>query len=102
LLNRAVEIVTEEFRRTCRRAQLVGNNSAEVWTEIDLDFHDFDLIAKEAMLAFRALLASLPSTALPGMAIDLESLLRGKVRARPAPARNEEEFTAKQSDARPS
>jgi len=48
------------------------------------------------------LLASLPSTALPGLALDLESLLRGKVRARPAPARNEEEFAAKQSNARPS
>ena len=99
LLSRAVEIVTEEFRRTCRQAQLVGDSSPEVWTEIDLDFHDFDLIAKEAVLAFRALLASLPSTALPGLALDLDSLLRGKVRARPAPARNEEEFAAKQSSA---
>jgi hypothetical protein len=101
LLNRAVEIVTDEFRHTCRQAQLVGDSSPEVWTEIDLDFHDFDLIAKEAVLAFRALLASLPSTVLPGLALDLESLLRGKVRARPAPARNKEEFSPKQPHARP-
>jgi len=101
LLNRAVEIVTDEFRRTFRQAQQVGDSSPEVWTEIDLDFHDFDLIAKEAVLAFRALLASLPSTVLPGMALDLESLLRGKVRARPAPTPNEEEFAANQSNARP-
>ena len=94
--------MTDEFRRTFRQAQLAGDSSPEVWTEIDLDFHDFDLIAKEAVLAFRALLASLPSTALPGLALDLESLLRGKVRARPAPTRNESEFAAKQSNARPS
>ena len=85
LLNRAVEIVTEEFRRTFQQAQQVGDISAEVWTEIDLDFHDFDLIAKEAVLAFRALLTSLPSTVLPRLALDLESVLRGKVRARPVP-----------------
>jgi hypothetical protein len=101
LLNRAVEIVTDEFRRTCRQAHQVGDASPEVWTEIDLDFHDFDLIAKEAVLAFRALLTSLPSTVLPALALDLESLLRGKVRARPAPIRNADEFAAKQSDARP-
>jgi len=102
LLNRALEIVTDEFRRTCHQAQVAGNSSPEVWTEIDVDFHDFDLIAKEALLAFRALLTSLPSTVLPRLALDLESLLRGKVRARPAPARNkEEEFAAKQSHARP-
>ena len=100
LLNRAVEIVTDEFRRTFRQAQQVGDSSPEVWTEIDLDFHDFDLIAKEAVLAFRALLASLPPTVLPEMALDLESLLRGKVRARPAPTPNEEEVAAKQSNAR--
>lgn len=101
LLNRAVEIVTEEFRRTFRQAQQAGDSSPEVWTEIDLDFHDFDLIAKEAVLAFRALLASLPSTVLPGLALDLESLLRGKVRARPAPTRNKEDFAGKQSHPRP-
>lgn len=85
LLRRAVEIVTEGFRRTCRQAERAGDNSAEIWNEIDLDFHDFDLIAKEAVLAFRALLASLPPSALPRLALDLDSLLRGRVRAHPAP-----------------
>ena len=85
LLSRAVSIVTEEFQRTYRQAQRVGDTSKDAWTEIDLDFHDFDLIAKEAVLAFRALLTSLPSTVLPRLALDLESVLRGKVRARPVP-----------------
>jgi len=92
LLNRAVEIVTEEFRSAYHQAQRAGDSSPEIWTEIDLDFHDFDLIAKEAVLAFRALLTSLPPAALPQLAHDLESLLRGRVRARPAPAHNEDEI----------
>jgi hypothetical protein len=83
LLSRAVEFVTDEFRRIYQHYQRVGDSSAEIWTEIDLDFHDFDLIAKEALLAFRALLSSLPPAALPKLALDLDSLLRGKVRARP-------------------
>jgi hypothetical protein len=104
LLSRAVEIVTEEFRRTYRLAQQVGDSSAEVWTEIDLDFHDFDLIAKEAVLAFRALLISLPPAVLPKLALDLDSLLRGKVRARPVPvpAHDDGGFATKQSHSRPS
>ena len=86
MLRRAVEIVTDEFQRTYRQAQRVGDTSKEAWTEIDLDFHDFDLIAKEAVLAFRALLTSLPPAVLPKLALDLDSLLRGRVRARPVPA----------------
>jgi len=85
LLRRAVEIVTGEFRRTYRQAERASDSTTDVWNEIDLDFHDFDLIAKEAVLAFRALLASLPPSALPQLALDLDSLLRGRVRARPTP-----------------
>jgi len=85
LLRRAVEIVTGEFRRTYRQAERFNDASAEVWSQIDLDFHDFDLIAKEAVLAFRALLASLPPSALPKLALDLNALLRGRVRARSLP-----------------
>ena len=83
LLRRAVEIVTGEFRRTYHQAERVGDSTTEVWSEIDQDFHDFDLIAKEAVLAFRALLASLPPSDLPKLALDLEALLRSKVRVRP-------------------
>jgi len=87
LLSRAVAIVTEEFQRTYRHAQRVGDTSPEAWTEIDLNFHDFDLIAKEAVLAFQALLICLPPDVLPRLSADLDSLLRGKVRARPVPVR---------------
>ena len=85
LLSRAIAIVTEEFQSTYRDAQRLGDTSKEAWTEIDLDFHDFDLIAKEAVLAFRALLTCLPPDVLPKMSHDLDSVLRGRVRARPVP-----------------
>jgi hypothetical protein len=85
LLRRAAEIVTGEFRYTYRHAEKTGDQSPQVWSQIDLSFHDFDLIAKEAVLAFRALLACLPSSALPRLSFDLNALLRGRVRARSLP-----------------
>jgi hypothetical protein len=86
LLRRAAEIVTGEFRYTYRHAEKTGDKSPQVWSQIDLSFHDFDLIAKEAVLAFRALLACLPSSALPRLSFDLSALLRGRVRARSVPS----------------
>jgi len=82
LLRRAAEIVTGEFRRTYRQAERVDDRSAEVWNQIDLCFHDFDLIAKEALLALRALLACLPSSVLAKFSRELNALLRGRVRTR--------------------
>ena len=85
LLRRAAEIVTGEFRHTYRQAERTGDQSLEVWKQIDLAFHDFDLIAKEALLAFRALLACLPLTVLPGFSLELNALLRARVRTRSLP-----------------
>jgi hypothetical protein len=85
LLRRAAEIVTGEFRHTYRQAERTGDPSPEVWNQIDLYFHDFDLIAKEALLAFRALLASLPFSVLPKFSLELNALLRGRVRTRSLP-----------------
>jgi hypothetical protein len=85
LLRRAAEIVSGEFRRIYRNAERADERPAEIWNQIDLCFHDFDLIAKEAVLAFRALLACLPPSVLPKLSLDLNALLRGRVRARPLP-----------------
>jgi len=82
LLRRAAEIVTGEFRRTCRQAERMDNRSADVWSQIDLYFHDFDLITKEALLAFRALLSCLPPAVLPKFSLDLNALMHGRVRTR--------------------
>jgi hypothetical protein len=85
LLRRAAEIVTGEFRHTYRRAERTDDRSPEVWNQIDLNFHDFDLIAKEALLAFRALLVCLPLSVLPKFSLELNALLRGRVRTRSLP-----------------
>jgi hypothetical protein len=85
LLRRAAEIVTGEFHYTYRHAERSGDQSPEVWNQIDLNFHDFDLIAKEAVLAFRALLACLPPSVLSKLSLDLNVLLRGTVRTRSRP-----------------
>jgi len=85
LLRRAAEIVTGEFRHTYRQAERTDDRSPEVWNQIDLNFHDFDLIAKEALLAFRALLACLPLSVLPKFSLELNALLRGRVRTRSLP-----------------
>lgn len=82
LLRRAAEIVTGEFRQSCCQVEKTGDPSGEVWKQIDLYFHDFDLIAKEALLAFRALLVCLPLTVLPQFSADLNALLYRRVRSR--------------------
>jgi hypothetical protein len=85
LLRRAAEIVSGEFRRSYRQAERTDNPCSEVWNQIDLYFHDFDLIAKEALLAFRALLACLPLSVLPKLSLELNALLHGRVRTRSLP-----------------
>jgi len=85
LLRRATEIVTGGFRHTYRQAERADDRSAEAWNQIDLYFHDFDLIAKEALLAFRALLASLPLSVLPKFSLELNALLQARVRTTSLP-----------------
>ena len=77
--------MTGEFRHTYRRAERTDDRSPEVWNQIDLSFHDFDLIAKEALLAFRALLVCLPLSVLPKFSLELNALLRGRVSTRSLP-----------------
>jgi hypothetical protein len=79
LLRRAAELVAEEFRRIYRHAEFADNGSSEVWNQIDLYFHDFDLIAKEALLALRALLSCLSLDFLPAFSADLDALLQQRV-----------------------
>jgi len=85
LLRRAAEIVTGEFHYIYRHAERTGDQSPQVWDQIDLNFHDFDLISKEAVLAFRALLACLPLSVLPRFSLELNGLLHGRVRTRSRP-----------------
>jgi hypothetical protein len=55
-LRRASTLLKKEFRRTCWEGERTLDQSDELWTRLDYFFHDFDLIAKETLLAFRSLL----------------------------------------------
>ena len=52
--------LSKEFNRACREGALTLDSSDESWARMDYYFHDFDLIAKETLLAFRTLLACQP------------------------------------------
>lgn len=84
VLRRAVETLSADFESTQRQGERALDHSLEFWGQLDFDFHDFDLITKETMLAFRAFLLYLPDEFLPAFAADLEPILRHGVRCAPA------------------
>jgi hypothetical protein len=80
VLSRTCALLSKEFRRTCHEGARAQDSSPEVWSRLDLYFHDFDLIAKETLLAFRSLLACQSPEGVRGMAADLQDLLDRGVR----------------------
>jgi hypothetical protein len=80
VLFRTCVLLTKEFRRTYREGGRTLDASAEVWNRLDFYFHDFDLIAKETLLAFRTLLICQPPEGIQVLADDLQSLLERGVR----------------------
>jgi hypothetical protein len=83
VLRRAVETLTTEFGQTYRSVLRAGNSCEGLWNHLDLCFHDFDLITKEVLLAFRAFLACLPDGELQALASDLSTLIVRGVRTTP-------------------
>lgn len=61
ILRHAVEALTKDFRGLQPRTDAFP---AGLWADLDRDFHDFDLVTKEILLAFRNFLISLPDDAL--------------------------------------
>ena len=80
VLSRTCMMLSKEFRRTCFEGERAQDSSPQVWNRLDLYFHDFDLIAKEALLAFRSLLACQSPEGVQRMAADLQDLLDRGVR----------------------
>jgi hypothetical protein len=85
-LRRAAGVLTEAFRNTYRYMERTGDQSPEFWTRLDVYSYDFDLIAKETLLAFRALLSCLSPQDLPNLSGELTNLLHQGVSKRPVPA----------------
>lgn len=81
MLRRAADNLSAEFHRAYRYADRTEDRPAELWTRLDFYFHDFDLITKETLLTFRALLFCLPYSELDSLAADLKPLVRRGVRA---------------------
>ncbi len=85
LLRRAARSLTSQFHRAYRSADQTGDRPGELWGMLDLYFHDFDVVAKETLLAFRGLVATVPAPALPEIAEDVKSVVQRGVRATPSP-----------------
>ena len=81
VLRRATETLTAEFVRTHLYADRTGYRPREFWQRLDVLFHDFDLLGKETLLAFRAFLTCLPESSIPRIAADLELVLPSHERA---------------------
>ena len=79
-LFRASATLSKEFNRACREGALTLDSSDELWARMDYYFHDFDLIAKETLLAFRTLLACQPPERAQELALDLHVLLERGMR----------------------
>ncbi len=87
LLFRATGILSKEFKRTCNEGTLTFDSSDELWARLDYYFHDFDLIAKETLLAFRTLLACQSPEQAQILALDLQALLEQGMRVFASPPR---------------
>jgi len=79
-LFRASAVLSKEFHRACREGALSQDSSDELWTRLDYYFHDFDLIAKETLLAFRTLLVCQSPEGARELALDLQMLLERGMR----------------------
>jgi hypothetical protein len=56
-LSQTCTFLSKDFHHACGEGERSLDSSHEAWTRLDHHFHDFDLIAKETLLAFRTLLS---------------------------------------------
>ena len=80
IARRAIETLTAEFRGAFQAASHTPDAPDEVWNSIDPSFHDFDLVIKQALLAFRAILPALPASVLPLLASEISAIMDHSVR----------------------
>ena len=73
---RAVAALTAEFNRTYPSGERTGDRSPEFWERLDIYSHDFDLLTKETLLAFRGLLICLPAEDFGAFSADIQVVLR--------------------------
>jgi hypothetical protein len=81
-LRRAVDTLTADFRHVCRAGERDDNRPPEVWQSLDYEFHDFDLLTKEVLLALRSFLSGLPESTVSEFAAELTASLPRGVRSK--------------------
>jgi hypothetical protein len=79
-LRKATATLSMEFHRAYGYGDRSEDRPPELWRRLDIYAHDFDLVSKEALMAFRAFLICLPHSALKTVRADLEPALRRGVR----------------------
>ena len=81
VLRHAVETLTSDFRQAQPPLQPVDVAAGRPWNRLDRDYHDFDLVSKETVLALRNLVGCLPEDAITEVAARLHPLLQRGVRS---------------------
>ncbi|MGH9401461.1 MAG: hypothetical protein ACRD2P_05065 [Terriglobia bacterium] len=82
VIRRAIDTLTSEFYGAIHAAEQAPEASGDIWGNIDPSFHDFDLVIKEALLAFRAFLLALPVSLLPDISMELSGVVTHSVRSK--------------------
>ncbi len=81
VLRSAGRTLTEEFSDSVARAQTAPSVIRRSRSLLDLSFHDYDLIAKDSLLALRMALAALPDELLSDFGAELKTAARREARA---------------------
>ncbi|HET7212010.1 MAG TPA: hypothetical protein VFL79_00350 [Terriglobia bacterium] len=85
LLRRATALLNESFEEARYRTGTCPEDLRSTLSQLDLYYHDLDLLAKETILGFSEELAALPDTALADMTAEISMLTsRNSVAAAPA------------------
>lgn len=82
VIRRAVDTLTLDFNSAIRAAERAPDSAEDLWDKIDPSFHDFDLVIKESLLAFRAFLLAVPAWLLPEIAVELAEVISHSVRSK--------------------
>jgi len=78
-LDQAVLRLTNDFLES--QPDPLSLRDGDLWSRLDHDFHDFDVLSKETVLTVRGVIASLPANALDSFAAEILPALRCGVRS---------------------
>jgi hypothetical protein len=86
ILLHSSSLLAKQFRRACREGERTLDTSEELWSRLDYYFHDFDLIAKETLLALHTLVTCQSPEGMEELGLDLRALLERGTRVSVSPS----------------